>query len=49
MTKNRLHILFLCFLLLPALLFAQGVTTSAINGTVLDSKGQALPDRKSVV
>ncbi len=43
MTKNRLHILFLCFLLLPALLFAQGVTTSAINGTVLDSKGQGLP------
>jgi hypothetical protein len=31
-----------CFLLLPALVFAQGVTTAALNGTVVDNKGQPL-------
>jgi hypothetical protein len=30
-------------LLLPALLFAQGVTTGALNGKVVDNKGEALP------
>jgi len=30
-------------LLLPALAFAQGVTTAALNGTVMDNKGQPLP------
>ncbi|MDZ7290879.1 MAG: carboxypeptidase regulatory-like domain-containing protein [candidate division KSB1 bacterium] len=31
-----------CFLLLPALVLAQGVTTAAINGTIVDNKGQPL-------
>jgi len=32
-----------CLLLLPVLLSAQGVTTAALNGTVVDTKGQPLP------
>lgn len=39
----RGSLLLTCLLLLPALLFAQGVTTAALNGTVVDNKGQALP------
>lgn len=36
-------LLLTCLLLLPTLLLAQGVTTAALNGTVVDNKGQALP------
>jgi len=36
------QIVLLC-LLLPALAFAQGVTTAALNGTVMDNKGQPIP------
>jgi hypothetical protein len=32
-----------CLLLLPAALLAQGVTTATIIGSVMDTKGQALP------
>ena len=32
-----------CLLMLPALLLAQGVTTGALNGTVVDKNGQGLP------
>ena len=32
-----------CLLLLPALALAQGVTTGALNGTVVDNKSQAVP------
>jgi hypothetical protein len=39
---SKLYRLLLCFLLLPALVFAQGVTTAALNGTVVDNKGQPL-------
>ncbi|MCG3121246.1 MAG: hypothetical protein ALAOOOJD_04252 [bacterium] len=39
----RGSLLLTCLLLLPALLLAQGVTTAALNGTVVDNKGQALP------
>jgi hypothetical protein len=40
---SKFYQLLFCFLLLPALAFAQGVTTAALNGTVVDNKGQALP------
>jgi hypothetical protein len=35
-------VVFLC-LLLPALAFAQGVTTASLSGTVVDNNGQPLP------
>ncbi|MCI0698227.1 carboxypeptidase regulatory-like domain-containing protein [candidate division KSB1 bacterium] len=40
---SKLYRLLFCCLLLPALAFGQGVTTGAMNGTVMDAKGQALP------
>jgi hypothetical protein len=40
---SNLYRLLFCCLLLPVLAFAQGVTTSAVNGTVVDNKGQGLP------
>ncbi|MGH7450059.1 MAG: carboxypeptidase regulatory-like domain-containing protein, partial [bacterium] len=40
---SKLYRLLFCCLLLPALVFAQGITTSAVNGTVVDNKGQGLP------
>jgi hypothetical protein len=39
---SKLHRLLWLGLLLPALAFAQGITTAALNGTVADNKGQAL-------
>jgi hypothetical protein len=33
----------LCLLILPALVLAQGVTSAAFSGTVVDSEGKALP------
>jgi hypothetical protein len=40
---SKLYRLLFCCLLLPALALAQGVTTAALNGTIADAKGQALP------
>ncbi len=39
---SKFYRLLLCCLLLPALAFAQGVTTASLNGTVVDNKGQTL-------
>jgi hypothetical protein len=39
---SKLYRLLFCCLLLPALVFAQGVTTASLNGTVVDNKGQSL-------
>lgn len=40
---SKMYRLLFCCLLLPALAFAQGVTTASINGKVSDAKGQTLP------
>ena len=40
---TKLGCLVACLFLLPALLHAQGVSTAAMNGTVMDNKGQPLP------
>lgn len=40
---NKVLLTALCLLVLPALVLAQGLTTAAINGSVKDSKGEALP------
>jgi len=45
---TKLGCLVACLFLLPALLHAQGVTTGALNGTVLDNKGQPLPSANVV-
>ena len=39
---SKLYRLLFCCLLLPALAFAQGVTTASLNGTVVDNKGLTL-------
>jgi hypothetical protein len=50
MTNSTKRLLAVCLLVLaPAMLFSQGLTTAAMNGTVTDSKGQPLPGANIMV